>query len=137
MSAYLTRAQEKKLLDTYKLHNMKRFHSMNAATYTDEYSVEFYSYYTHCVSWYPTCRVLQVFPIVTDKFNYAISPTTTRQLNRFLHERVSPRLSIAVLQYGFELINNMLDVSEPNRYYEIDNIDVRYVKHSHTLEKCL
>lgn len=132
MSAYLTKAQEKKLLDTYKLHNMRRFHSMNAAVDDmNGYSVAFYSYYAHCVSWYPAVRILKVFPIVADKQNYIQTPTTTRQVNRFLKECVSPRLSVAVLQYGF-------DASEAHAHYdEIDDIDVRYVKHSHTLEKCL
>jgi hypothetical protein len=110
---------------------MRRFHSMNAATYMDGYFVEFYSYYTHCLKWSPKTRTLYVFPIVADKSDYAPSPTTTRQVNRFLKERVSPRLSVAVLQYGF-------DASEAHAHYdEIDDIDVRYVKHSHTLEKCL
>lgn len=132
MSAYLTRAQEKKLLDTYKLHNMRRFHSMNAAVDDmNGYSVAFYSYYAHCISWYPDSRILKVFPIVADKSSYVPSPSTTRQVNRFLKERVSPRLSVAALQYGFE-------VSEGRGHYdEIDDIDVRYVKHSHTLAKCL
>lgn len=131
MSAYLTKAQEKKLLDTYRLHNMKRFHSMNAATYMDDYSVEFYSYYAHCLTWCPTVRMLFVYPIVADKDNYAPSPTTTRQVNRFLKECVSSRLSVAVLQYGFE-------TSEAHGHYdEIADIDVRYVKHSNTLDKCL
>lgn len=130
MSAYMTKEQEKKLLDTYKLHNLKRFHSMNAAAYMDGYGVDFYSYYTHCVSWYPDGRVLEVFPIVADKSNYLPSPTTTRQVNRFLKECVSPRLSAAVLQYGF-------DASGPNEWYKIGDIDVRYILHSHTLEKCL
>lgn len=132
MSAYLTKAQEKKLLDTYKLHYMSRFHSMNAATYTDEYFVAFYSYYAHCLTWSPESRTLYVFPIVANP-----SPATTRQINRFLKERVSPRLSVAMLQYCFDLINNMDDVSEPNGCYEIAGINVRYIDHSHTLEKCL
>lgn len=104
---------------------------MNAATYTDEYSVEFYSYYAHCISWCPKVRMLFVYPIVADNVNYAISPTTTRQVNRFLRECVSPRLSVAAIQYGF-------DASDGRGHYdEIDDIDVRYVKHSHTLKKSL
>ena len=140
MSAYLTKSQEKKLHETYKQYNAKRFHSMNAAirttknccsylafddvtgeqvTRTDD-CLTFYSYYTKCLSWYPKAHILHVSPIVYE--GYGLTATTTRQVNRFLREQVAPNVDISVLQYGYT-------VTEPHHVYRIGQIHVGYSEH--------
>lgn len=137
MSEYLTKKQKKLLADTYKLYNLKRFHSMNAATRTvkdccsymgvdnrtgeaiekSSDCISFFSYYTKCVSWYPQARTLFVSPIVYDGFE--LTSTTTKQVNRFLRECVAPKIDISLLQYGFT-------VSKPNTVFKVGDIDILF-----------
>ena len=125
MSVYMTKEQEKKLRETYRFHHCKRFHSMNAAIKTADDGFHFYSYYTWCVSWYPSCNILEVAPIVHDD-GYALSPTTTRQVNRFLHEYVAPNVDVSALQYGKV-------VRKIGEEYHIGRVQVMYRYNSNRL----
>lgn len=137
MSAYLTKSQEEKLRETYKLYGCKRFHSMNAATrtvkdcctYNDidnvtgeklvklSDAIHFYSYYTECVVWYPKANILWVNPIVAE--GYDLTPTTTQQVNRFLRECVRPNVDVSALQYGYT-------INEWHKSYYVDSLRVNY-----------
>jgi hypothetical protein len=141
MSAYLTKSQEKKLRETYKAYNLKRFHSMNAAIRTSKNCcsymgidnatgemvektsdcLQLFSYYTKCVSWYPQAKALWVSPIVSD--GIGLTSTTTRQVNRFLREYVAPNVDVSVLQYGHV-------ITEPHHVYELGELHVMYHRDS-------
>lgn len=141
MSAYLTKNQEKKLRETYKAYGLKRFHSMNAAIRTtknccsymsvdnrtgemvEKFSdcLQLFSYYTKCVSWYPQAKTLWVSPIVSEGFH--LTSTTTKQINRFLHEYVAPNVDVSVLQYGRV-------ITEPNHAYVLGDLNILYHKDS-------
>ena len=99
MSAYLTKAEEKRLLQTYRLRGVERFHSMNAGLIWNDECVQFYSYYTKCIEYYPSVNYLLVYPIVYDDTLH-LSPTTKRQIDRFLAECVTESINVNVLRFG-------------------------------------
>lgn len=117
---YMSRAQQKSLLDCYRVHNCKRFHSMNAAikytghnrfTFVDNGVLEqvastaiaFYSYRTRCFGWYPDADYLVVYPAVIN----GVSSSTSRQCNRFLAEIVRrDGLTVRELQRAFESLDD-------------------------------
>jgi hypothetical protein len=137
MSAYLTKSQEKKLRETYKAYGLKRFHSMNAAIRTMKNCckymgvdnatgemvektsdwIQLFSYYTKCVSWYPQAKIVWVSPIVSEGLH--LTSTTTRQVNRFLHEYIAPNIDVSVLQYGHV-------ITEPYHVYKLGDLHVMY-----------
>lgn len=143
----MSKAQEKKLRETYKLHDCKRFHSMNAATKTVKNcctymgvdnatgeevtklsdAIHFYSYYTECLIWYPKANILWVAPIVYDG-GYTLTPTTTRQINRFLRERVRPNVDVSALQFWHTM-------SKRHKSYRVGSLLVNYKSHNAYLYK--
>lgn len=117
---YLSRHGQKALLDTYKAHNCKRFHSMNAAVkYTghnrftfindgelvnvSSTALAFYSYRTRCFGYYPEADYLVVYPVVIN----TPSSSTARQCNRFLSEIVKREgLTVKELQRAYESLTD-------------------------------
>ena len=96
---YLTRESEKALLRIYRKMNFKRFHYSNAAMCVDDNYIDFYSYYTR------VCRVnrpestngrisLCVYPFIYDANNFKNSPTTNKQMNKFLKEYIDADVSV-------------------------------------------
>lgn len=104
---YLTRNEQKSLLECYRLHNCKRFHSMNAAikytghcrfTNCHSTALAFYSYRTRCFGYYPDADFLVVYPVVINN----PSSSTMRQCNRFLSEIVKREgLTVKELQRSY------------------------------------
>jgi hypothetical protein len=126
---YLSRQQQKELIECYRVHNCKRFHSMNAAVkYTGRCkfprvddngmvkditsaAIAFYSYRRLCFGWYPDADYLVVYPTVI----YSPSSSTSRQCNRFLSEIVRrDGLTVRVLQSVYESLVG--DESVANMY---------------------
>lgn len=87
---YLTRDEQKELLNAYKSAGMERFHYMNAATLEYSKVSWFYSYYTAIVGTMYNSKTghayVFVSPYVWDYEYCKISSTTNRQTNRWLKE---------------------------------------------------
>ena len=89
---YLTRDEEKELLNAYKSAEMERFHYMNAATLNYSKVSWFYSYYTAIVGAMYNANTghayVFVSPFIWDAgYYYTKASTTKRQANRWLKER--------------------------------------------------
>lgn len=89
---YLTREDEKELLNAYKSAGMERFHYMNAATLDYSEVSWLYSYYTAIVGTFYSTKTEHAYvfvsPYIWDaEYYYANSSTTKRQANRWLKER--------------------------------------------------
>lgn len=87
---YQTKKEQRKLLQAYKRAGIKRFHYTNSGTLEYTHIKWFVSYYTFIVG-YTTDAVtkdiyLHVNPFVFLKDYYRNSPTTNRQVNRWLAE---------------------------------------------------
>ena len=89
---YLTRDEQKELLNAYKSAGMERFHYMNAATLDYSKVSWFYSYYTAIVGAMYNSKTEHAYvfvsPYIWDaEYYYTNSSTTKRQANRWLKER--------------------------------------------------
>ena len=86
----MDRDYEKRLFKAYKEAEMKRFHSMHAATLHDGNAAVFYSYYTELARFFYCehsdryCLVVSPFVYDASKFNKSV--TSARQLNKWLSE---------------------------------------------------
>lgn len=87
---YMDRDDEKTLYKAYRAAEMKRFHSMHAATLHVGNATVFYSYYTELARYFYSelydryCLV--VSPFTYDAAKYCKSVTSARQLNKWLFE---------------------------------------------------
>nr|DAE45677.1 MAG TPA: hypothetical protein [Bacteriophage sp.] len=88
---YLTKEEQKELLNAYKLAGMERFHYMNAATLEYSEVSWFYSYYTSIIGTFYSNKTEHAYVFVSqyvwDYENSRFSSTTNRQANRWLEER--------------------------------------------------
>lgn len=109
---YLTRESEKALHRIYRKMNFKRFHYSNAATCVDDNFTDFYSYYTRICSVYRPARTneriyLCVYPFIYDANNFKNSPTTNKQMNKFLKEYIDADITVYDVRYIYnQLIND-------------------------------
>ena len=109
---YLTLEETKVLYRTYRLMDFKRFHYSNAATYVDDRFTDFYSYKTLICSIYKPIHEINstslcVYPFIYDTDNYLNSPTTNKQLNRFIKEFMNADFTVHDIRYIYkQLIND-------------------------------
>lgn len=87
---YMGRDAEKTLYKAYRAAEMKRFHSMHAATLHVGNATVFYSYYTELARYFYSEHsdryCLVVSPFTYDAAKYCKSVTSARQLNKWLSE---------------------------------------------------
>lgn len=134
---YLTRDEQKKLLDAYKSAGMERFHHMNAATLEWSAVSWFYSYYTAVVgtTYSNTTEhaYVHVSPYVWDYENYRLSSTTSKQTNRWLEER-GFEFTVQGLRNAYRLHSQGL-ASSPLYMDDGTLVVPRYVHNDVTLNK--
>lgn len=134
---YLTRDEQKELINAYKSADMKRFHYMNAATLDYSEVSWFYSYYTAIVGTFYNVKTdhsyVLVSPYVWDYENCKFSNTTKRQTNRWLKEHGFD-FTVQGLRYAYRLHAQGLASS---RFCMDDGTLVvpRYLHNSITLNK--
>lgn len=87
---YQTKEEQRKLLQAYKRAGIKRFHYTNSGTLEYTHTTCFVSYYTFIVGYTTNDLTKDVYmhidPFVFLKDYYRNSPTTNRQVNRWLSE---------------------------------------------------
>lgn len=109
---YLTREETSELHKVYRRMKFKQFHYSNAAMDFDNNYIDFYSYYTRiCTVYRPTCTnghvYLCVYPFIYDANNFKNSPTTNKQMNKFLKEYIDAYITVSDLRYIYnQLIND-------------------------------
>lgn len=122
---YLTRESTKALHRIYREMHFKRFHYSNAAMDFDGNYIDFYSYYTRVCSIYvpilnSTRPILRVYPFIFDRDNFPNSPTTNKQLNKFLKEYIDADISAYDLRRIYKTL--IADSTAPtlNTYNGVD-----------------
>lgn len=87
---YQTQEEHKKLMQTYKLAGIKRFHYTNSGTLEYTHIKWFVSYYTFILGYtiddITKDMYMHIDPFIFMKDEYRNSPTTNKQTNRWLAE---------------------------------------------------
>ena len=144
---YLTREDTSELHKVYRRMHMKRFHYSNAATYKDATDfTDFYSYYTRICSVYRTARTngciyLCVYPFIYDANNFKNSPTTNKQMNKFLKEYIDADITVYDVRYIYNQLINDFSVPALKTYNgkEVSLIfsDINYYISEDHIRQCL
>ena len=134
---YLTRDEQKELLNTYKSAGMERFHYMNAATLNYSEVSWFYSYYTAIVGAMYNSKTehayVLVSPYIWDYRYCTQSSTTDRQTNRWLKER-GFTFTVQGLSHAYRLHSQGI-ASSPLYMDDGTLVVPRYLHNSTTLNK--
>ena len=132
---YLTREDVKHLLEKYRALHMKRFHYSNAATYKDATDfTDFYSYYTRiCTVYLPkhsNSVNVAFYPFIYDTKNYKNSPTTNKQMNKFLKEFINADISVFEIRRVYKALT-MDTVTPTLKTYDGRDINVVFSTMQH------
>lgn len=151
---YLTRESEKALHRTYREMNLKRFHYSNAATCVNGNFTDFYSYYTRVCSVYKPIRyngrlIVRLYPFIFDADNYINSPTTNRQVNKFLKEFINADISVFEIRRLYKSLSDAVptptlatydgkvihfEFSEYEYYISENSIQKRKINSAHCID---
>lgn len=122
MNDYLSREQKKTLLAEYRIHNFKRFHSMNAAVKTVDGAFYFASYRIICFRYNPMENTLVVYPYIFDDETFIQTRTTNKQCNRWLYEHFADNgLNTNFLRYLYKQSLNV-----PPMWYSYNNLKISF-----------
>lgn len=143
---YLTHESEKALHRIYREMNFKRFHYSNAAMCVGDNYLDFYSYYTRICSLYRPARTngrisLCVYPFIYDANNFKNSPTTNKQMNRFLKEYIDADITVYDVRYIYNQLINDFSVPALKTYsgkeVSLTFSDVNYYISENHIRQCL